>query len=138
MTEEYLALSSIKEKATIYRLKEVNENELLLTEYVKFLIGQTRNEHFVIRKSDFAQTHELHQKTLAICSFDEYANQDEDAMKVVANDILQKSQYNEIISQHCDPISEEKYHKDPRYHYFIKCKQYITLALPLISKVVNK
>ena len=59
-------------------------------------------------------------------------------MKVVANDILQKSQFNEIISQHCDPISEEKYHNDPRYNYFIKCKQYIALALPLISKVVNK
>ena len=57
---EYLALSAIKEKTGAYRVKKIDYNDKLLTEYVKFLIGQTRNPHFAIRRSDFSQNYELH------------------------------------------------------------------------------
>ena len=137
-TQEYLALSSIKEKARAHRIKEIDYNDRMLTEYVKFLIGQTRNPHFAVRRSDFAQTHELHQKTLSVLTFDEYAKKDDDAMKSVTNDILQKSQFNDVIRQHTDPIAEQKFADDPKYNYFIKCKKQLTPALPLLAKVVNK
>ena len=137
-TNEYLALSAIKEKTGAYRIKKIDHNDKLLTEYVKFLIGQTRNPHFAIRRSDFSQNYELHQKTLTEMTFDEYAKKEDDAMKSVTNDILQKSSFNDVIRQHQDPIAEQKYADDPKYNYFIKCKRQLTPALPLLAKVVNK
>ena len=59
-------------------------------------------------------------------------------MKSVTNDILQKSQFNDIIREHMKPVAEQKFHDDPKYSYFIHCKAQLTPALPLLAKVVNK
>ena len=59
-------------------------------------------------------------------------------MKSVTNDILQKSQFNDIMRQHADPIAEQKFAEDPKYNYFIRCKEQLAPALPLLAKVVNK
>ena len=75
-----------------------------------------------MRRADFAQTHELHQKTLAKLPFDEYAEKEDDAMRTVTNDILEKAAFNSVIRQHMDPAAAEKFHSDPKYNYFMKCK----------------
>ena len=59
-------------------------------------------------------------------------------MKSVTNDILQKSQFNDMIREHMKPLAVEKFKDDPKYNYFMKCKQQLTPAVPLLAKVVNK
>ena len=59
-------------------------------------------------------------------------------MKTVTNDILEKAAFNSVIQHHTDPAAEEKFHNDPKYNYFMKCKSALTVALPLLAKVVNK
>ena len=43
-------------------------------------------------------------------------------MKSVTNDILQKSQFNDMIREHMKPFAVEKFKDDPKYNYFMKCK----------------
>ena len=54
LTEEYVASAEIGVKAKAYQLKQIDYYNHLLTEYVKFLMGQTKNENFTLRRSDFA------------------------------------------------------------------------------------
>ena len=54
LTEEYVATAEIGVKAKAYQLKQIDYYNHLLTEYVKFLMGQTKNENFTLRGSDFA------------------------------------------------------------------------------------
>ena len=39
-------------------------------------------------------------------NFDDYAKKDDDSMKSVTNDILQKSQFNDMIREHMKPAAE--------------------------------
>ena len=59
-------------------------------------------------------------------------------MKTVTNDILEKAAFNSVIQRHADPGAIEKFHNDPKYSYFMQCKSALTVALPLLAKVVNK
>ena len=119
-----------KKKAFAKQAEYLRDGQLI--EYVKFLIGQLtdadrRHGRFLARhasdwqieRSDFAQTHELHTRTLAKLPFDDYAEKEENAMKTVTNDILDKAEYNSVMQHSSDPISEFKYHDDPKYNYFM-------------------
>ena len=59
-------------------------------------------------------------------------------MKKVANDILERVEFNIVISEHTMPIAALKYADDPKFKYFMKIREQMSLALPLLSKVVNK
>ena len=78
------------------------ENELV--DYIKYLIGEQSNENFQFKREDFEQKHELNTKSLLL-PFDEYALQEENAMKTVANDIIQRVDYNNVVHHFSDPIS---------------------------------
>ncbi len=70
--------------------------------------------------------------------FDEYAAKEDDAMKKVANDILEKVEMNIVINENTMPIAALKYADDPKFKYFMKVKEQMSLALPLLAKIVNK
>jgi hypothetical protein len=112
--------------------------EQKLIDYIKYLIGQQKNETFQFKKEDFAQRHELNVKNILLPSFDEYALQEEDAMKTVANDIIQRVDYNLVVHHFSDPISIMKQATDPKYAYFRICHLDMELAIPLLARVVNK
>jgi hypothetical protein len=59
-------------------------------------------------------------------------------MKKVANDILEKIDMNVVIQDHLMPIAALKYADDPKFTYFMSIKSQMSLALPLLAKVVNK
>lgn len=59
-------------------------------------------------------------------------------MKKVANDILEKVEMNVVIQEATMPIAALKYANDPKFIYFMKIKEQMSLALPLLAKVVNK
>ena len=59
-------------------------------------------------------------------------------MKRVANDILEKLEMNVVMSENTMPIAALKYADDPKFHYFMSVKSQMSLALPLLAKVVNK
>ena len=50
--------------------------------------------------------------------FDEYAEQEENAMKTVANDIIQRVDYNTVVQNIDMPVSIVKYQEDPKFAYF--------------------
>ena len=50
--------------------------------------------------------------------FDEYAIQEENAMKTVANDIIERVDYNTVVHNVYEPASIIKYASDPKYAYF--------------------
>ena len=50
--------------------------------------------------------------------FDEYASQEENSMKTVANDIIERYDYNTVVHHIDEPVSIVKYAKDPKYAYF--------------------
>ena len=66
----------------------------------------------MLRREDFSQKHELNKKTLKM-PFDEYADQEENSMKTVANDIIQRVDYNTVVQHIDEPISIVKYKEDP-------------------------
>ena len=90
-----------------------------------------------MRREDFKQGHELHTKSLAL-QFDEYAAKEDNTMKTVANDILERVEMNVVIQEHTMPIAALKYADDPKFQYFMKVNDQMSLALPLLAKVVNK
>ena len=49
-----------------------NFTEEKLTNYIKYLVGESDNAEFKLHRDDFSQTHELNQKSLKL-PFDEYA-----------------------------------------------------------------
>ena len=59
-------------------------------------------------------------------------------MKKVANDILERVEMNIVIQEHSMPIAALKYAEDPKFKYFMKVREQMSLALPLLAKVVNK
>ena len=73
-----------------------------------------------MRREDFSQKHELNKKTLKM-PFDEYADQEENSMKTVANDIIQRVDYNTVVQNIAQPISIVKYKEDPKFAYFQIC-----------------
>lgn len=101
------------------------------------MIGETVNNDFVLKRSEFKQTNELHTKSLTL-PFDEYAAKEDNSMKKVANDILERLEMNVVIQEHMMPIAAMKYANDPKFKYYMKCRELMSLALPLLAKVVNK
>lgn len=59
-------------------------------------------------------------------------------MKKVANDILERVEMNIVIQENMMPIAALKYANDPKFTYFMSIKSQMSLALPLLAKVVNK
>lgn len=55
--------------------------------------------------------------------FDEYAAKEDNAMKKVANDILEKVEMNVVIQEATMPIAALKYANDPKFTYFMKIKE---------------
>ena len=88
-----------------------------LTNYIKYLVGESDNAEFKLQREDFSQKHELNQKSLKL-PFDEYAIQEENSMKTVANDIIERVDYNTVISHYSDPASIVKYESNPKFAYF--------------------
>ena len=106
-------------------------------EYIKYLVGEQRNQDYKFNKEDFSQKHELNKKSLKI-PFDEYANQEHDAIKTVANDIIERFDYRDVVSHIDQPAAVVKYNSNPKYFYFQVCQKDSDLAIPLLAKVVNK
>ena len=117
-----MSITRMKEKkiATVKRDQEVKDRRIL--EYIKYLIGQQANKEFQLQREDFKQTHELHTKSLAL-HFDEYAAKEDNAMKTVANDILERIEMNVVIQENTMPIAALKYADDPKFQYFMKVKE---------------
>lgn len=59
-------------------------------------------------------------------------------MKTVANDIIQRYDYAQVISNMNKPISVEKYANNPTYAFLNVCDRYKVLSLPILTKIVNK
>ena len=59
-------------------------------------------------------------------------------MKTVANDIIERVDYNTVVSHYSDPVSIVRYDTNPKYAYFKICTKDCDLAIPLLAKVVNK
>ena len=70
--------------------------EAKLTEYIKYLVGEQNNKGFEFRREDFSQRHELNKQSLKK-AFDEYATQERDSMKTVANDIIERVDYRQVV-----------------------------------------
>lgn len=70
--------------------------------------------------------------------FDEYALHEENAMKTVANDIIQRVDYNLVVHHFSDPVSILKQANNPKYAYFRICHSDMEVAIPLLARVVNK
>lgn len=75
-----------------------------------------------MQREDFKQTHELYTKSLAL-SFDEYAAKEDNTMKTIANDILERVEMNIVIKENTMPIAALKYADDPKFQYFMKVKE---------------
>ena len=105
--------------------------------YIKYLMGETHNEAFTLRRGDFSQKHELGKKSLKM-PFDEYAAQEENSMKTVANDIIERVDYNTVVQKVSEPVSIVRYQSEPKYAYFQVCNKDSDLAIPLLAKVVNR
>ena len=71
--DEVLAfMSQIEANRVKHNEGEVSLQELELINYVKYLIGEQRNQDFVFKREDFSQKHELNKKSLKL-PFEEYA-----------------------------------------------------------------
>lgn len=94
--ETTMCITKMKEQkaATSKRVLEVKDKRII--DYIKYLIGQQANNDFVLKRDEFRQTHELNNKSLAL-RFDEYAAKEDNTMKSVANDILEKVEMNIVI-----------------------------------------
>jgi hypothetical protein len=80
-------------------------------------VGETQNEQFTLKREDFEQKHELNKKSLKL-PFDQYATQEENSMKTVANDIIERVDYNMIVQHYAEPASLVKYESNPKFAYF--------------------
>ena len=56
-------------------------------------------------------------------------------MKTVANDIIERVDYNLIVQSYAEPASIVKYESNPKFAYFQICTHDQDLALPLLAKV---
>ena len=137
MIEQAMSLTHMKEKKMTTEKRAAQVKDKRIVDYIKYLIGQTANNDFTLKREEFKQTNDLHFKSLAL-SFDEYAAKEDDAMKKVANDILEKVEMNIVINENTMPIAALKYADDPKFKYYMKIKEQMSLALPLLAKIVNK
>ena len=88
-----------------------------LISYVRYLMGEQRNQDFKFSRDDFSQKHELGKKSLKM-PFDEYVDQEENAMKTVANDIIERVDYGTVVQHVAEPASIVKYGTNPKFSYF--------------------
>lgn len=114
-----MSMTRMKEKKISVVKREQAEKDKRILEYIKYLIGQQANNEFLLKREDFKQTRELHTKSLAL-RFDEYAAKEDNAMKTVANDILERVEMNIVIQECSMPIAALKYADDPKFQYFMK------------------
>lgn len=75
---------------------EFTPMELDLVDYIKYLVGENKNKDFAFNREDFSQRHELGLKSLKM-PFDEYASQEENSMKTIANDIIERVDYSTVV-----------------------------------------
>ena len=59
-------------------------------------------------------------------------------MKTVANDIIERVDFNTIVQKCAEPISIVKFAANPKFNFFKICQQDSDLAIPLLAKVVNR
>ena len=116
---------------------EVSSMEVDLVDYIKYLTGESKNKNFKFNRDNFSQRHEIGQKSLKM-PFDEYADQEENTMKTVANDIIERVDYGTVVQHVYEPASIVKYESNPKYNYFQICQKDSDLAIPLLAKVVNR
>lgn len=135
--DKLMSITKMKEKKVSAEKEATIEKDGRIVEYVKYLIGQTQNNDYVLNREEFKQTHELNTKSLSL-NFDKYATKEDNAMKRVANDILEKLEMNIVMRENTMPIAALKYANDPKFNYFMSIKSQMSLALPLLAKVVNK
>lgn len=51
-------------------------------------------------------------------AFDEYARQEQDSMKTVANDIIERVDYRAVVKHEAEPMSIVRYESNPKFYYF--------------------
>ena len=95
----------------------VSQTETDLVDYIKYLVGEQENRTFEFKREDFSQKHELNKKSLKL-PFDEYAIQEENSMKTVANDIIERVDYSTVVQRSDEPISIVRYESNPKFAYF--------------------
>lgn len=132
-----VANAILKEKTKQNQGKRKIEEDTRIVEYVKYLIDEQENTNFKLCRSDFAQAFELHSKSL-VQPFDDYAQKEDNAMKLVANDLLERVEYNAVCQDKYKPIAEELYKDEPKYAYLIQCAKELQLAIPVLARIVNK
>jgi len=59
-------------------------------------------------------------------------------MKTVANDIIQRYDYNIMSKEVRLPVSVEKHKENPSYTFLAMCEKDKAIALPILTRVVNK
>lgn len=119
------------------KARAISRQEANLINYIKYLVGESNNGDFEFKREDFSQKHELNTQSLKT-AFDEYARQENDSMKTVANDIIERVDYRTVVKHESEPISIVKYESNPKFYYFQICKKDSDLAIPLLAKVVNR
>ena len=119
MAVKAMSVTKMEETKVSYERSQKNQFDSRIVEYIKYLIGETVNNDFELKREEFKQTHELHTKSLAL-PFDQYAAKEDNSMKKVANDILERLEFNIVIQEHTMPIAALKYANDPKFKYFIK------------------
>ena len=73
----------------------IDATELKLTEYIKYLIGEQGNRKFTLKREDYNQEFELGQKSIDK-DFNEYIQSSVNAISTIANDIIERVDYNTI------------------------------------------
>ena len=69
--------------------------EFSLIEYIKYLIGEQGNRKFTLNKEDYSQQFELGQNSIDK-DFNEYIQSSVNAMSTIANDIIERVDYNTV------------------------------------------
>ena len=109
--------------------KQVQAMERMLTDYVKYLTGQKTER---LNRAQFSDLGDFGSKSLDQPFQDYIHEQGTGAMGTIANDIIQRVDYNTVQKEVCDPISELRYADNPSYAFFKVCQKDQELALPLL------
>ena len=110
-------LAEIKAQHVKHDEGALTEQEQGLAKYVKYLMGESLNEDFQLRREDFSQRHELNKKSLRM-PYEEYVKEEENSMKTVANDIIERYDYNEVMKNYSKPVAASMFSSNPKYAYF--------------------
>lgn len=76
--------------------KFVDGVERDLISYVKYLVGEPPSSQFKFKRENFSQKHEINKGSLKQ-DFEDYARQEENSMKTVANDIIERVDYSSVV-----------------------------------------